>query len=75
MKQYSAEEIANLIQVSKGNEEEQAAALAVVISAIRESRRLGRIAIGKPKSTWSKNPNVLRNSGGAEWRSSGRPGL
>ena len=75
MRQYSEAEIAQLLTVTGGDIEDQAAALAVVTSAIKESRRLGRIALGQPKSSWSKNPNMLRNSGGSEWRSSGRPGL
>lgn len=75
MRQYSEVEIAQLLTVKGGDLEDQAAALAVVTSAIRESRRLGRIALGQPKSSWRRNPNMLRNSGGSEWRSSGRPGL
>ncbi|MCF8529621.1 MAG: hypothetical protein K9G13_06970 [Aquiluna sp.] len=75
MKQYSAEEISELIHVKGGNEGEQAAALAVVMSAIRESRRLGRIALRAPKSSWSKNPNILRADIGSSWSASSRPGL
>ena len=75
MKQYSAQEIADLLSVKGGDAEEQAAALAVVMSAIRESRRLGRIALGAPKSSWSKNPNILRSEIGSSWSASSRPGL
>lgn len=72
MKQYSETEIGALTIVSGGNEEEQAAALAVVTSSIRESRRLGRIALGTPKSTWSRNPGLLRSSLDGTWRSGQR---
>ena len=75
MKQYSNEEILELLKVSKGDAEDQAAALAVVASAIRESRRLGRIALGKPKSTWHKNSSILRSELSQNWATSSKPGL
>lgn len=49
-----------MLSITSGDNLEQAAALAVVTTAILESRRLGRIALGKPKTTWHKNPQMLR---------------
>lgn len=72
MKQYSDQEIQSLMLVTGGEAEEQAAALAVVSSAVRESRRLGRIALGTPKSSWSKNSGLLRSNLDGIWRSSSR---
>ena len=75
MKQYSTKEILDLIQVSGGTDEEQAAAVAVVASAIKESRRLGRIAVGTPRSSWHRNANVLRTELSEHWSDSSKPGL
>jgi len=75
MKQYSNEEILDLIKVTKGDEAEQATALAVVVAAIKESRKLGRLAVGKPNSTWHKNSSMLRSELSAGWTSSSKPGL
>jgi hypothetical protein len=72
MKQYSESEIQELLLVSGGNEADQAAALAVVISSIRESRRLGRIALGAPKSTWNRNHSTLRANLDGTWQSGSR---
>ncbi len=52
MRVYTAQEIQVELEVRGGTPEEQAAALAVVQSAILESRRLGRIAIKKPRTSW-----------------------
>ena len=71
MRQYSAEEIQQLLQVRGGDELEQAAALAVVESAILESRRLGRIAIRPESSTWQRARN-LRNGQLGDWDSKQR---
>ena len=56
-----------MLSVSGGDEIEQAAALAVVTAAVLESRRLGRIALEKPKTTWHKNPAMLRSSLQPSW--------
>ena len=75
MKQYSEEEIRQLLTVSGGETEDQAAALAVVTAAIIESRRLGRIAVRKPGSTWHRNQGILRGELSSNWHSSAKPGL
>jgi hypothetical protein len=67
MKQYSPQEIQALINVTGGNAEEKAAALAVVEAAIIESRKLGRVAIGKPKTAWHKDSRLLRKDLDANW--------
>ncbi len=70
MKQYTPEEIQALITIKGGDAEEQAAALAVVEAAILESRRLGRIALRQPKTTWHRSPEQLRSqifSGWGSW--------
>ncbi len=75
MKQYSEEEIEQLLEVRGGDAENQAAALAVVTAAIIESRRLGRIALRKPGSSWHRNQGILRGELSSNWHSSSRPGL
>jgi hypothetical protein len=75
MKQYSEAEIQQLLTVKGGDAEDQAAALAVVTAAIIESRRLGRIAIRKPGSSWHRNQGILRGELSSNWHSSSRPGL
>lgn len=74
MKQYSEEEIQQLLSISGGDAEEQAAALAVVTAALIESRRLGRIAVRKPSSSWHRNQGILRGELSSNWHSSLRPG-
>lgn len=68
MHQYSPEEIRELIEVRGGNPEEQAAALAVVQSAIIESRRLGRVAIKQDGSRWQRRGS-MRTSQAEPWSS------
>lgn len=75
MKQYSEEEIREQLTVQGGDLEDQAAALAVVTAAIIESRRLGRIALKKPGSSWHRNQGILRGELSTNWHSSSRPGL
>ncbi|MEY3614497.1 MAG: hypothetical protein RL752_405 [Actinomycetota bacterium] len=75
MKQYSEQEIEQLLEVRGGDAEDQAAALAVVTAAIIESRRLGRIALRKPGSSWHRNQGILRGELSSNWHSSSRPGL
>ena len=70
MKQYSTDEILSQIEIKGGDELEQAAALAVVASAIKESRRLGRIALGKPRSSWHQNAGKLRGDLNKSWTNS-----
>lgn len=67
MKQYTPEEIQQLIRVKGGTPEEKAAALAVVEAAIIESRKLGRVALGSPKSAWHKDSGLLRTDLDAQW--------
>lgn len=67
MKQYSPAEIQQLIKVSGGDPEEQAAALAVVEAAIIESRKLGRVALGSPNSAWHKDSGLLRKTLDSTW--------
>ncbi|NBU23043.1 MAG: hypothetical protein EBS38_03900 [Actinobacteria bacterium] len=69
MKQYTAEEIQELLTVTGGDAEEQAAALAVVEAAILESRRLGRIALRPPKTTWHRSEQQLRGELRGGWGS------
>jgi hypothetical protein len=69
MKQYSPEEIQALLTIRGGVEEDQAAALAVVEAAILESRRLGRIALRPPKTTWHRSPEQLRGQISSGWGS------
>lgn len=71
MRIYSAQEIQAELQVTAGTPEEQAAALAVVEMAILESRRLGRIAVRKPKTSWSRTDNLRKPLQGG-WRSQTR---
>ena len=67
MKQYTPEEIQELIRVKGGTAEEKAAALAVVEAAIIESRKLGRVALGSPKSAWHREPGLLRKGLASDW--------
>ncbi|MDA2986040.1 MAG: hypothetical protein O3A98_02715 [Actinomycetota bacterium] len=67
MKQYTPQDIQQLIRVTGGTPEEQAAALAVVEAAIIESRKLGRVALGSPKSAWHKDSGLLRTGLDAKW--------
>jgi len=67
MKQYTPQKIQQLIRVKGGTPEEKAAALAVVEAAIIESRKLGRVALGSPKSAWHKDSGLLRTDLDAQW--------
>lgn len=69
MRQYSSDEIFKLLKASGGTPEENAAAMVVVTQAIIESRRLGRIAIRKPKNQWNSAPDALRGSLTPGWNS------
>ena len=69
MRQYSSEEIFNELSAKGGTAQEQAAALVVVTQAIIESRRLGRIAIRKPKNRWHDAPDKLRGPLSPGWNS------
>ena len=62
MRQYSGKEITELIEVTGGDESDQAAAIAVVTQAIIESRRLGRIATRKPRTSWNRGETQLRGN-------------
>jgi hypothetical protein len=62
MRQYSGKEIAELIEVTGGDESDQAATIAVVTQAIIESRRLGRIATRKPRTSWNRGEAQLRGN-------------
>jgi len=67
MKQYTPQEVQQLLRVKGGTPEEKAAALAVVEAAIIESRKLGRVAVGSPKSAWHKDSGLLRTDLDAQW--------
>lgn len=67
MKQDTPQEIQQLIRVKGGTPEEKAAALAVVEAAIIESRKLGRVALGSPKTSWHKDSGLLRTGLDAKW--------
>jgi hypothetical protein len=67
MRQYSETEIQTLMQAKGGDEHDQAAAIAVVTQSIIESRRLGRIATGKPKSSWNLGGGQLRGQHIGNW--------
>jgi hypothetical protein len=67
MQQYSESEIQALIGGEGGDEHEKAAAIAVVTQAIIESRRLGRIATGAPKSSWNRGGGQLRGQHIGNW--------
>lgn len=75
MREFSDEELLSQIHVSGGTNEEQAAAKAVVVAAIQENLKLGRIAKGTQKSTWSKNRGILRSEISNNWNASTKPGL
>lgn len=75
MREFSDEEILEQIQVSGGTAEEKAAAKAIVVTALQENLRLGRIAKGIQKSSWSKNRGILRSEISNNWKASSRPGL
>ena len=62
MRQYSGKEITELIEVTGGDESDQAAAIAVVTQTIIESRRLGRIATRKPRTSWNRGEAQLRGN-------------
>ena len=69
MKQYTPDEIQALLIAKGGTDEEKAAAIAVVEAAIVESRKLGRIALRKPKSDWQRSEKLLRKPLGSGWGS------
>lgn len=69
MRQYSSDEIYGELSAQGGTEEEQAAALVVVTQAIIESRRLGRIAVRKPKNRWHRAPDAMRQPLQPGWNS------
>ena len=69
MKQYTPQEIQELLTIRGGTAEEQAAALAVVEAAILESRRLGRIALRPAKTTWHRSEEQLRGQLSKGWGS------
>lgn len=75
MKEFSDQEIAELLVVKGGTPEVQAAAKAVVIAAIQENLKLGRIAQKAHKSSWNKNHAGLRSQITTDWASSMKPGL
>lgn len=69
MRQYSSDEIFDSLTATGGDEQEQAAAMVVITQAIIESRRLGRIAIRKPKNRWNNGPDMLRGTLAPGWNS------
>jgi hypothetical protein len=69
MRQYSSDEIFNALSAEGGDAQEQAAAMVVITQAIIESRRLGRLAVRKPKNRWSNSPDMLRGNLAPGWNS------
>jgi hypothetical protein len=69
MRQYSSDEIYELLQAKGGDTEDQVAAMVVVTQAIMGSRRLGRIAVRKPKNRWNIAPDSLRSALTPGWNS------
>ena len=69
MRQYGSDEIFKSLRATGGDAKDQAAAMVVVTQAIIESRRLGRIAIRKPKNRWNDSPEGLRNGLNPGWNS------
>lgn len=69
MRQYSSDEIFDSLTAKGGDAQEQAAAMVVITQAIIESRRLGRIAIKKPKNRWNNAPDALRANLSPGWNS------
>jgi hypothetical protein len=55
----SSSDICQQLQVTRGSEEEQAAAKAVVAAAISESLRLGPVAIGQ-RNNWNRPAAMFR---------------
>jgi hypothetical protein len=69
MRQYSSDEIFDALRAQGGTEEDQAAAMVVLTQAIIESRRLGRIAVRKPKNSWRDSSDSLRTNLTPGWNS------
>lgn len=69
MRQYSSDEIFELLEAEGGDAEDQAAAMVVVTQAIIESRRLGRIAVRRPKNQWNAANASLRSTLSPGWNS------
>lgn len=69
MRQYSSDEIFDSLAAKGGDSQEQAAAMVVITQAIIESRRLGRIAIRKPKNRWNNGSDMLRGNLAPGWNS------
>lgn len=73
---FSEEEFAESVRVVTGNPTDEE--LAAVIAVLSESAKAQRRAVGVPKSSWSKNHGMLRDSlvaGNGQWGSSYKPGL
>lgn len=69
MRQYSSDEIFDSLSAKGGDAQEQAAAMVVVTQAIIEARRLGRIAIRKPKNRWNDSSSAMRSGLIPGWNS------
>lgn len=67
MRNFSDEEILELLAVQGGSEQEQAAAKAVVLAAIQENLRLGRAAKASEESSWNRNRASLRSEISPNW--------
>lgn len=75
MREFSDQEIAELLVVRGGSAQAQAAAKAVVVAAIQENLKLGRIAQRAQKSSWNRNHSILRSPISGDWQTSMKPGL
>jgi hypothetical protein len=69
MRQYNSDEIFDSLLAKGGDAEDHAAAMVVVTEAIMEARRLGRIAIRKPKNRWNDSSSGMRSSLNPGWNS------
>jgi hypothetical protein len=69
MRQYNSDEIFDSLSAKGGDAEDHAAAMVVVTEAIMEARRLGRIAIRRPKNRWNDSSSGMRSSLNPGWNS------
>jgi hypothetical protein len=74
--QESEEEFLAAVEVVAGNPTPEE--LAAVIAVIKEARKQEKRAVSTPRSSWAKNPEMLRGQlviGNGQWGSSFKAGL
>lgn len=74
------DELQQALRVVRGNptDEELAVVIALLQQSHSEEAALGTRVTEQPKSTWGRNPTLLRQtviSGFGQWTASSRPGL